>query len=114
MECLTFHENCGLGYLVVSALDLQVEGLGFDLHLGQDTFLSISIPSLYPTYPGLSIEWTGKCLVTVSSIKCALVVHESSAVIGLDKSGYQVKNFLIYLQKHMLWVLIRSTSSRHF
>ena len=34
--------------------------------------------------------------------------------IGLDKSGNQVNNFLISQQKHMLWVLIRSTSVRHF
>ena len=30
--------------------------------------------------------------------------------IGLGKSGYQVNNFLICQQKHMLWVLIRSAS----
>ena len=30
--------------------------------------------------------------------------------IGLDKSGYQVNIFYISPQKHMLWVLIRSTS----
>ena len=34
--------------------------------------------------------------------------------IGLDKSGYQVNNFLISHQKHMLWVLIRSASARRF
>ena len=33
--------------------------------------------------------------------------------IGLVKSGYQVSNFLISQQKHMLWVLIRSTSVRN-
>ena len=34
--------------------------------------------------------------------------------IGLDKSGYQVNSFLISHSKHMLWVLIRSTSVRRF
>ena len=34
--------------------------------------------------------------------------------IGLGKSGYRVNSFLISRQKHMLWVLIRSASSRHF
>ena len=30
-------------------------------------------------------------------------------IIGLDKRGYQINIFLISPQKHMLWVLIRST-----
>ena len=30
--------------------------------------------------------------------------------MGPDKSGYQVNIFLIFPQKHMLWVLIRSAS----
>ena len=34
--------------------------------------------------------------------------------IGLDKSVYQVNSFLISRRKHMLWVLIRSASARHF
>ena len=34
--------------------------------------------------------------------------------IDLDKSGYQENSFLISRQKHMLWVLIRSASLRHF
>ena len=34
--------------------------------------------------------------------------------IGLDKSGYQVNNFLISQRKHMLWILIRSASVRRF
>ena len=34
--------------------------------------------------------------------------------IGLDKSGYQVYIFLIFPQKHMLGVLIRSTSQYMF
>ena len=34
--------------------------------------------------------------------------------ISLDKSGYQVNIFLISQQKHMLWVLIRSTLERFF
>ena len=33
---------------------------------------------------------------------------------GLDKSGYQVNTFLISPWKHMLWVVIRSTSLRRF
>ena len=34
--------------------------------------------------------------------------------IGLDKGGYLVNIFLISPRKHMLWVLIRSASARHF
>ena len=34
--------------------------------------------------------------------------------IGLDKGVYPVNIFLISPQKHMLWVLIRSASTRHF
>ena len=34
--------------------------------------------------------------------------------VGLDKGGYLVNIFLISPQKHMLWVLIRSASVRHF
>ena len=33
--------------------------------------------------------------------------------IGLDKSWHQVNCFLISRRKHMLWVLIRSTSPQH-
>ena len=39
---------------------------------------------------------------------------DSFCCIGLDKSGYQVKSFLISQRKHMLWVLIRSASLRCF
>ena len=35
-------------------------------------------------------------------------------IIGLDKGGYPVNSFLISPQKHMLLVLIRSTSVRCF
>ena len=38
----------------------------------------------------------------------------STQTIGLDKNGYQVNIFLISQQKHMLLVLIRSASLRHF
>ena len=34
--------------------------------------------------------------------------------IGLDKGGYPVNIFLISPRKHMLWVLIRSSSARRF
>ena len=38
-----------------------------------------------------------------------------SILIALDKSGYQENIFLIFQQKkHMLCVLIRSASPRHF
>ena len=40
---------------------------------------------------------------------CSLTISK-----GLDKSGYQVNIFLISQRKHMLWVLIRSTSLRCF
>ena len=39
---------------------------------------------------------------------------EGISVIGLDKGGYLVNIFLISPQKHILWVLIRSASMRHF
>ena len=35
-------------------------------------------------------------------------------LIGLDKGGYPINIFLISPRKHMLWVLIRSASARHF
>ena len=35
-------------------------------------------------------------------------------IIGLDKGGYQVNIFLNSPRKHMLWVLIRNASVRHF
>ena len=35
-------------------------------------------------------------------------------IIATDKSGYPHNIFLISRQKHMLWVLIRSASARHF
>ena len=38
------------------------------------------------------------------------VVELSNFYIGLDKSGYQVSIFLISPQKHMLWVLLMSTT----
>ena len=39
---------------------------------------------------------------------------DMSKSIGLGKSGYQVKSFLISPGKHMLWVLIKSALLRHF
>ena len=63
----------GLGYLVVSALDLQAGYRGFESRSGRDNFQTISRPSSYSTCPGLSIKWTGRRLVTNSSTKYAWV-----------------------------------------
>ena len=49
--------------------------------------------------------------VDSEAIKKKLVLRQ---YIALDKSGYQVYIFLISPRKHMLWVLIRSASVRHF
>ena len=51
---------------------------------------------------------------TVSVQKILLSPSHSISYIGLDKSGYQVNNFLISSQKHMLCVRIRSASMRCF
>ena len=56
---------------MVSALDLQAEGHGFESHLCELKFQTISTPSLYSTGPGFSIKWTGWHLVTDSGTKCA-------------------------------------------
>ena len=53
---------------------------GFEFRSGRDKFQTISMSSLYPTCPGLSIKWTGWRLVTDSGTKCAWVIHESKAV----------------------------------
>ena len=37
-----------------------------------------------------------------------------SELTAPDKRGYQVNIFLIFQQKHMLWILIRNTLARHF
>ena len=73
---LSSTKSCGLGGLVVSALDFQAGYRRFEPRSGQ----TISTPSSYPTCPGLSIKWTGWCLVTDSGTKCAWVIHESKAV----------------------------------
>ena len=72
--------ECGLGGLLVSALDLQAGYRGFESRSGRDNFQTISTPSSYSTCPGLSIKWTGQRLVTDSGTKCAWVIHESKAV----------------------------------
>ena len=41
------------------------------------------------------------------------LAHFKTNSIGLDKSGHPL-NIFISPQKHMLWVLIRSASSRRF
>ena len=43
-------------------------------------------PSSYSTYPGLSIKWTGRRLVTDSDTKCAWVIHESKAVLHVHNN----------------------------
>ena len=72
--------SCGLGGLVVSALDFQAGYRRFEFRSGRDNFQTIITPSSYSTCPGLSIKWTGRRLVTDSGIKCAWVIHESKAV----------------------------------
>ena len=65
---------------MVSALDFQAGYHGLESRSGRDNFQTISTPSSYSTCPGLSIKWTGQCLVTDSGTKCAWVIHESKAV----------------------------------
>ena len=65
---------------MVSALNFQTGYHGFESHSGGDNFQTISTSSSYWTCPGLSIKWTGWCLVTDSGTKCAWVIHESNAV----------------------------------
>ena len=76
----TTEHHCGLGGLVVSALDFQAGYRRFESRSGRDNFQIISTPSSYSTCPGLSIKWTGRRLVTDSGTKCAWVIHESKAV----------------------------------
>ena len=78
---LYYQQHCdGLGGLVVSALDFQAGYRGFESRSGRDNFQTIITPSSYSTCPGLSIQWTGRRLVTNSGTKCAWVIHESKAV----------------------------------
>ena len=65
---------------MVSALDFHKEYCGFESSSEQDNFQTISTLSSYSTCPGLSLKWTGRCLVTDSGTKCAGVIHESKAV----------------------------------
>ena len=65
---------------MVSALDFKAGYRGFEYRSGRDNFQTISTLSSYSTCPGLSIKWTGRCLVTDSGTKCAWVIHESKAV----------------------------------
>ena len=64
---------------MVTARDFQV-GCGFESRSDQDNFQTTSMPSSYLTCPGLSLKWTGHCLVTGSVTKCAWMIHESKAV----------------------------------
>ena len=77
---LTQLRICGLGVLVVSALDFQAGHREFESRTGQDKFQTTSTPSSYSTCHGLSIKWTGRRLVTDRGTKCAWVIHESKAV----------------------------------
>ena len=70
----------GLGGLVVSAFDFQAGYREFESRSGRGNFQTISTHSSYSTFPGLSIKWTGRRLVTECGIKCAWKVHESKAV----------------------------------
>ena len=65
---------------MVSALDFQARYRGFESRSGRDNFQTISTPSSYSTFLGLSIKWTGWHMVTDSGTKCAWVIHESKAV----------------------------------
>ena len=65
---------------MVSPFDFQAGYHEFESPSGQDNFQTISMPSSYSTCPGLSIMWTGQCLVTDSGTKCAWVIRESKAV----------------------------------
>ena len=56
----------------------------------------------------------GTALFISFELICRKVHEQVFQTIGLDKSGCQVNIFLIYPQKHMLWVLIRSASARCF
>ena len=73
--------QCGLSGLEVSALDFQSGYRGFESRSVRDNFQTISTTSSYSyMFPGLSIKWTGRRLVTDSVIKSAWVIHESKAV----------------------------------
>ena len=48
-----------------------------------------------------------------NNIKTMFIILKEET-IGLNKSGYQVNSFLISRRKHMLWVLFRRASMRHF
>ena len=65
---------------MVSTLNFQVGCHGLESRSGRDNFQTISTPNSYATCPGLSIKWTGRCLVTDRGTKCAWVIHESKAV----------------------------------
>ena len=65
---------------MVSALDFQAGYRGFESPSGRDNFETISTPTSYSMWPGLSIKWTGRRLVIDSGTKCAWVFHDSKAV----------------------------------
>ena len=65
---------------MVSALDFQAGYCGFEPRSGRDIFQTSSTLSSYLTFLGLSINWTGRRLVTDHGTKCAWVIHESKAV----------------------------------
>ena len=91
--------KCGLGGLVVSAINVQMEGYVFISCLGQENFqtIGISTTSSYLMSPGLSIKWTGWHLVTNSSPKCVWVIHESKAVQTHVHNTY-ICHCLMYLR----------------
>ena len=60
-------------------LDGQAGYREFESRSGRDNVQTISMLSSYSTCPGLSVKWTGRCLVTNSGTKCAWVINESKA-----------------------------------
>ena len=67
-KMIKFHSHCGLGGLVVSALDFQAGYRMFE----SCNFQTISMLSLYSTCPELSIKWTWRRLMTDSGTKWSM------------------------------------------
>ena len=59
-------------------------------------------------------EYLGYFTIPIFTKNSGIDTLNEMPFIGLEESGYQVNSFLISQRKHMLWVLIRSTSVRHF
>ena len=68
----------------------------------------------FPGYSTCILTCHMKKNKTIKLSSAVVVISTSLRCIGPDKRGYPDNTFFTSPEKHMLWVLIRNASLRHF